>query len=515
MRSIRFHRRVHHPVGAASLAALALLVSPLVIAPAAAQLPDPSVTPVPAAPGSGDAFVLDIESICCSTPARVIETSVTVVDGVIRVDTQTDCGPLSSTTDYRYSVAVPPLPPGEYSVEVYSQGLCNAGRETLEITDTLTVEAQGALSGIRCKPAVEPAATLLFPYFEVDPDSVQGITTMLAVTNTRAAPVLTKVTLWSDWALPVGSFHVYLTGFDVQTLNLRDVLAGRLPETGPGAVSPVGDLSRPHESFPGCGLDLAQSGSGSGFDPDLVTAALRGDRSHSECSSSDTHPDRAVGYVTVDVVRACSSLSPGDEEYFLPGGSGIATNDNALLGDFILAEPGESFAQGSPAIHLVADADAFGPGDLTFYGRYVDMDGSDARMPLGRLHGARYVQNPGFDGGTELLVWRGVVEPPEGPFQCDDLPSFGVAPWLELFATVDAFDEEENWVMLPIGTSFRHATQRVPASAVSPFGSGWLRMDLRGQGAVLSVMRALGRFSAGIQSGQLDDACQALDQALE
>jgi hypothetical protein len=32
---------------------------------------------------------------------------------------------------------------------------------------------------------------------------------------------------------------------------------------------------------------------------------------------------------------------------------------------------------------------------------------------------------------------------------------------------------------------------------------------------VLSVMRALGRFSAGIQSGQLDDACQALDQALE
>lgn len=491
MLSMPSHRRA----AAALIAGLALAV------PAAAQLPAPSLTPVPATPREGTAFVLDVQSICCSSPARVVDTSARLVDGVIRVETATDCGPLAALTDYEYSVAVPPLPPGDYSVEVYTQGDCSAGERTLEITDTLTVEAGGALSGTRCTPGVEPAATLLFPYFEVDTESAQGITTLLALTNTLAEPVLAKVVLWSDLALPVGSFHVYLTGYDVQTLNLRDVLAGRLPRTGPADFG-VG-TPRPSD-LPGCD---PQDVTGP-FDASFATAALRGDDTLFDCWSSVTHPERAVGYVTVDVVDSCSDLVPGDDGYFAAGGGGVASNTNALLGDFMLAETGESFAQGSPAIHLVADASAFAPGDPTFYGRYVGMDGSDARMPLGRLHGARYVENPGFDGGTELLVWRDVVEPAPGPLQCG-LPHPTPITWLDPAATVDAFDEEENRVS-GLLASFPHATQRVPASLVSPFDAGWLRLDLRGQAAALSVMRALGRFSVGIQSGQLDDACAPL-----
>lgn len=485
--------------------ALVLVLVQAIAAPAAAQLPDPSLTPVPAAPESGDAFVLEIESVCCSSPARVVDTWVTVVDGVIRVETATDCGPLAAVTGYEYSVAVPPLPPGDYSVEVYTQGECNAGERTLEITDSLTVESRGALSGTRCTPGVEPAATLLFPYFEVDPSSADGITTLIALTNTLAEPVLAKVVLWTDWALPVGSFHVYLTGYDVQTLNLRDVLAGRLPVTGPGP-SPLGGEATPATTPPGCDpVDVTAAD----YEPAFLTAALRGDGGLPECWSSDTHPESAVGYATVDVVSRCSDLLPGEPGYFGYASGRVASNRNALLGDFILAETGESFAQGSPAIHLVADSTVFGPGDPTFYAAYVGSDGSDARMPLGRLHGARYVENPGFDGGTELLVWREVTEPPSGPFQCDEPPGPAFAPWLDPAASVDAFDEQENRVF-GLLASFAHATQRVPASLVSPFDAGWLRLDLRGQAAVLSVMRALGRFSAGIQSGQLDDACAPL-----
>ena len=38
---------------------------------------------------------------------------------------------------------------------------------------------------------------------------------------------------WTDWGVPTLAFDIYLTGYDVQTLNLRDLFAGNLPMTVP------------------------------------------------------------------------------------------------------------------------------------------------------------------------------------------------------------------------------------------------------------------------------------------
>ena len=47
-----------------------------------------------------------------------------------------------------------------------------------------------------------------------------------SINNASATAVLAHVTVWSDWSVPVLDFDVYLTGYDVQTINLREVLLG-------------------------------------------------------------------------------------------------------------------------------------------------------------------------------------------------------------------------------------------------------------------------------------------------
>lgn len=363
----------------------------------------------------------------------------------------------------------------------------------------------GPLTERPCLRGVEPAASLLIPYFEVDTESFEGITTLVALSNTLAEPVLAKVVLWSDWALPVGSFHVYLTGFDVETFNLRDVLKGQLPKTG-FETSPEGNRSDPNVPFPGCDPDDV-SGT---VDAAFVGPALLGQEVAGGCWSGPDHPERAVGYITIDLVTSCSSLLPTDEGYFEDGGTGIASNTNALLGDFFLAEPGDNFAQGEPAVHLVADGDFFGPGDTTFYGEYVGFDGSDARIPLASDHGMRFIENDAFDGGTDVLVWRDVAEPGSGPVECGDPSRVLAPPWLHGSADVVSFDEEENAVRLggPIDPAvFLQATQRVKASDLTPWQSGWLQVGLFDQGWIGGVMRAFERFSVGYSSGRLSDPC--------
>ena len=85
-----------------------------------------------------------------------------------------------------------------------------------------------------------PAATLLLPYFEVDLDNPDGVTTLMSINNASAAAVLAHVVLWTDLSVHVLDFNIYLTGYDVQTLNLRDILVhGNLSlasSAGPGVA---------------------------------------------------------------------------------------------------------------------------------------------------------------------------------------------------------------------------------------------------------------------------------------
>ena len=96
-----------------------------------------------------------------------------------------------------------------------------------------------------------PAATLLLPYFEVDIADANGVNTLFSINNASATAVLAHVMVWTDLSVPVLDFDVYLTGYDVQTINLRDIFVnGNLPRTAsagqdPGdTISPQGPASQ-------------------------------------------------------------------------------------------------------------------------------------------------------------------------------------------------------------------------------------------------------------------------------
>src|SRR4026209_1163523 len=90
-----------------------------------------------------------------------------------------------------------------------------------------------------------PAATLLLPYFEVDVDNpVTGVNTLFSINNASATAVLAHVTVWSDQSVPVLDFDVYLTGYDVQSISMRDILVnGNLPVTASDFTDPKDTIS--------------------------------------------------------------------------------------------------------------------------------------------------------------------------------------------------------------------------------------------------------------------------------
>jgi hypothetical protein len=93
----------------------------------------------------------------------------------------------------------------------------------------------------------QPASTLLLPYFEVDLKNPGGANTFVTVNNASATATLVHVTLWSEMHVPVYTFDVYLTGYDVQPISVRDMLNGVLPRTasaGP-TLRPSGYTVRP------------------------------------------------------------------------------------------------------------------------------------------------------------------------------------------------------------------------------------------------------------------------------
>ena len=93
-----------------------------------------------------------------------------------------------------------------------------------------------------CDIALQPAATLLLPYFEVDVEapSVSAVQTLFTVQNVSSLPQIANVTLWTDWGFPAFNFPIFLTGYDVQPVSLYDLFVrGALPATSSGATVPL------------------------------------------------------------------------------------------------------------------------------------------------------------------------------------------------------------------------------------------------------------------------------------
>ncbi len=174
-----------------------------------------------------------------------------------------------------------------------------------------------------CDIGTAPAATLLLPYFEVD-ENRTGETTLFTITNVSQYPAIAHVVLWTDYSYPVIDFNIYLTGYDVQSINLTDVIwlgviapaAGARDVNGTGTVTSTGtgtgdfDELEPgsEQIFDDCGVllgrlpDFYVERMQSAFTEGEVDA-VPGDDDFEGCDQVGNVHDNAVGYATIDVVN--------------------------------------------------------------------------------------------------------------------------------------------------------------------------------------------------------------------
>ena len=356
-----------------------------------------------------------------------------------------------------------------------------------------------------CDISVSPAATLLLPYFEVDVAKPVGdaANTIFSVINTSRAPQIARVTIWTDYAHPALWFNIFLTGFDVEPISLYDVLVdGKLPVVPAAAAdacrATAGDL------------------------PDSLTAQLRqmlttGVVASSDCNVGGVHAS-ATGYVTIDLVNACSPVSPLDPVYY----SQVLAYDNVLTGDWEDVHPDKgigNFAGGNPLVHIKAIPNGGGtttatPLPYTFYDRYTPAASKrvDRRQPLPSSFMSRYIQGGTAALFTDFIFWREAASPGGCVSTNAAMP----------VATIVRFDEFENPTMTAIAPSSPATSSISTASTAFPplFGpslTGWMYIDLdthalparSSQNWISVQMRAEGRYGVTYDAIALKNGCAA------
>ncbi len=381
-----------------------------------------------------------------------------------------------------------------------------------------------------------PAATLLLPYFELDLANQQGVNTLFSINNASATAVLAHVTVWTDQSVPALDFDVYLTGYDVQTISLRDILQnGNLPRTASDGqdtpqdtISPQGPVSQ-DINFASCSVLPYAPGAVSVSFRNHLQAWFQGNQSPAtgNCAGSK-QPDTNIlrGYVTVDTVNACNLFFPSDWAFYAP----FVTDQNVLWGDYFYVNPDPvtgNFAQGETLVHIESCPTCFVPGDHTFYGRYNGATADDAREPLPTTMAARFLNGGPFTGGTDFLIWREADES-DTAYNCN---LQGPSTWYPLEAAqIVIFDEQEQPVTAencPSGDPTCEQEVTIPneanridvdADLLAPFTFGWAWLNLQhpevtpiygdtaAQTWVTAVMDANGRFSVGFDAIQLDNA---------
>jgi hypothetical protein len=337
-----------------------------------------------------------------------------------------------------------------------------------------------------CDISTSPAATLLLPYFEVDINShvSKAANTIFSIINTSRAPQIARVTVWTDSGYPALWFNIFLTGYDVQSISLYDVLSrGVVPATSnkiaTGLRSSTNSDNPRLVSLEGC------SASGGELAPEILatlqTVLTTGTaESAGACRVGSQHAN-AEGYVTVDLVNSCSSLSPLDMSYY----SQVLAYDNVLTGDYERINPDQTtgnFAGGNPLVHIKAipeggAATAATPLPFTFYDRYTPPGARkiDRRQPLPSSFAARFIQGGKAQFYTDFVMWREGAAP--GAASCT------TANAVMTMDSAVRFDEDEN-------PTVNAAPNTAPASAAVPTTSamfppltgytvtGWMLVNL-------------------------------------
>lgn len=343
-----------------------------------------------------------------------------------------------------------------------------------------------------------PSATLLLPYFEADLGNPNGGQTVMRISNSSASAILTHVTLWTDLGVPTLQFDMYLTGYDSVDLDFRLLFQGIVPQTASAGQDP-GDKISPKGSYsqdinfasctgilPPLGLPPTSSGAlslGSTWEPGTlaaIRAAHTGQAStlwSGQCGAVAHGDNIARGYVTIDAVNNCTQRYPGDPGYFGAGGSGDVTYQNVLFGSYTRINRSQNYASTANLVNVEAslvDVQTTTSGRPTFYSDAVSNTAADNREALGAAWQVRTINGGAFPGGTQLIVWRdpGVKI---APFTCGGaLP----APFPLTQQEAIAFDDQEHFTLLTNNSAFPYATQVVNTAALSPYGSGFIHLNL-------------------------------------
>ncbi|MEW5847518.1 MAG: hypothetical protein AB2A00_01845 [Myxococcota bacterium] len=347
---------------------------------------------------------------------------------------------------------------------------------------------------------VAPAKLLLLPHFEVDLDDPNNVNTSFVITNVSATATLVKVTLWTDLGVPVTSFSVYNTGYDVTEVDLRLLLAHGLPphtatdgQDQRDDISPQGDFSQ-DINFASCTAGGAGYPSGTVEGDPLppttwsearqarVRAALTGQPVEDwggRCGGQDHGDGIARGYVTAELITSCNSLLPGDPGYW--DNSWLA---NYLLGEFTIIHRTRGLGLTAPMAHVEAaqvGSRSLDVGLGTFYEHRGASGGQDRLEPLPSVWQVRHAgagaggaYGPLAQGQTHLLAWR---DPGATvlPFTCGTLP----APFPLQTASVTSFDDQEEIAAAP-NTLLPLVSNLVTldAQAGIPHASGVLHVNL-------------------------------------
>ena len=375
-----------------------------------------------------------------------------------------------------------------------------------------------------CDIKVGPAATLLLPYFQVDVAGTTGQTTLFTITNVTRYPQIAHVTLWTDWAYPVLTFNLVLTGYDVQAINLADVLirgtvappGGTTSNTAPGVLSAAAGNLRST-------LDCANN-------PAVLPTSVRNavlsaltigvfnpGGGAPACSTVGSLHANAIGYATIDVVANCTNRMPSDPAYYTTD----LLFDNVLVGDYqqIGSSPAgagtsNAFdAAGNPMVHIRAMPEGGGAGvaiptglSYTFYDRFTPSPTRtiDRRQPLPSTFAVRFIQRGASGFATNLTIWREGIDTGKCSTYLNN-------PYMS-FAEIIRFDEHEN-VFVHVCSPYQEPqepcaqwlqptslTNSVASSNASPYPplvgpdvGGWFYLNLNNGGSLTySVTQADG-----------------------
>ncbi|HEX6095982.1 MAG TPA: hypothetical protein VF432_06645 [Thermoanaerobaculia bacterium] len=386
-----------------------------------------------------------------------------------------------------------------------------------------------------CDVAVLPAATLLLPFFQVDTEvPATGRTTLFTITNVTNLDRIARVTLWTDYGFPVISFNIFLTGYDVQAINLFDIIARGIiaPDGGTGTViEDRGEFSDVNRSLDLSRCDRLPGQLDDSYINRMQSAFLEGRVNPigtlPGCANVGGEHDFATGYATIDVVGNCGFLQPNETGYWTTD----LRYDNVLTGDYQQVDSQQNYAQANPLVHIRAIPEGGTPAsrttgaenrtnfERTFYANYSTDTRSDARQPLPSTFGARWIQGGPLEFETFYKVWR---EVPTGTGATCASYGDNVMPAVD----VVVFDENENFVAradnepLPLGlagTALLAIEDDSLPQMTNGALSGWTYFNLDSdaedeeatQNWVVVSMRSQGRYSVDFDATAFGNGCSA------